>query len=716
MVQYYTLEEAAQLLRLATDKLKEMVKRNEIRAFQDRGTLRFRKPEIDEMVRTRGLGSNPEMQAGGPPSSTSRRRSRVIPDEGTFNLIEDDAVPLADPPPAVPPRKSVLGNPSSSASKKSKLDSPSGGTPRKSVLGSPSPSSGSKRKTVTPKTPSPRSPYPRNASDSDVRLVSDGSDLNFHLELDDEAQKPKAPEPPKSKLRKNSRMAPPAVSESRVPLLPPTLSDDSDVKIELESPDSAVPIGQQEAKSPSDSDVRLDGDPLAGMSGGKKRDDAMITEEIDLDAEAANIEEARKKSKLDSPALPPAAPPLPTSSPFELSENDLDMGMEPGESAPGQSLGSSGDFELTAPDNNSSLHMSHLSHLSSEKIPLLQDGSGEEVPLLQDGSGEEEVTLGDLSGAPAGASGINLEEPGDSGISLEGSEGEIEFDLSLDAEGASAGPATPKGGKEASSEFELNLPDEEDDLAGAPADSDSEFELTLDDEGSSELTPEGDDAASGSDSEFELTLDEEGGLGPADDSSAETDEEGESKDIFETDFDVPALDEESGSDAVPLDGSTDLEDSEFELDLGEEGDGAATSEDTGSEDFNLESDESPAEFDEEDEPAPSRRPARNRRVSAEEEDPDGLDLSLDTSAEDEEEEEEEEELVATGSAAPAAPWGALPTVMLLPCVIVLVVVGIMGFELIQGMWGYHKPAKVTSIVLDPIARLFDFDKELPPEK
>src|SRR5207248_2533781 len=80
-----------------------------------------------------------------------------------------------------------------------------------------------------------------------------------------------------------------------------------------------------------------------------------------------------------------------------------------------------------------------------------------------------------------------------------------------------------------------------------------------------------------SDSEFELTLDDSGGLVPLE---AEQKAKGEG-DIFETDFEVPALDEESGSEAVALDESdTDLESSDFDLAL-EEGD-AAGDEESGS--------------------------------------------------------------------------------------------------------------------------------------
>ena len=31
----------------------------------------------------------------------------------------------------------------------------------------------------------------------------------------------------------------------------------------------------------------------------------------------------------------------------------------------------------------------------------------------------------------------------------------------------------------------------------------------------------------------------------------------------------------------------------------------------------------------------------------------------------------------------------------------------MSFELVQGMWGYHRGAKVSNLVIHPIAKMFD---------
>ena len=48
----------------------------------------------------------------------------------------------------------------------------------------------------------------------------------------------------------------------------------------------------------------------------------------------------------------------------------------------------------------------------------------------------------------------------------------------------------------------------------------------------------------------------------------------------------------------------------------------------------------------------------------------------------------------------------MPALVLLPCTILLFVVGLMSFELIQGMWGYHAGTKVSNLIIHPIAKMF----------
>src|SRR4030088_733512 len=100
MVQYYTLEQAAQLLQTSPEKLKEMAKKGEVRAFQDRGTLRFRSQEIDELVRLKGIGSDAELQLGDVLASTPKqgmgsKRTNIAPDHDA--LDESEAAIGEDP-------------------------------------------------------------------------------------------------------------------------------------------------------------------------------------------------------------------------------------------------------------------------------------------------------------------------------------------------------------------------------------------------------------------------------------------------------------------------------------------------------------------------------------------------------------------------------------------------------------------------------------------
>ena len=94
-------------------------------------------------------------------------------------------------------------------------------------------------------------------------------------------------------------------------------------------------------------------------------------------------------------------------------------------------------------------------------------------------------------------------------------------------------------------------------------------------------------AGVGDESEFELTLDDNAAMSDATSAFPES----EQKDIFETDFELPALDDESGSEAVALEESdTDLESSDFDLAI-DEGDAGAEGEESGSQVVALEEDE-----------------------------------------------------------------------------------------------------------------------------
>jgi hypothetical protein len=288
----------------------------------------------------------------------------------------------------------------------------------------------------------------------------------------------------------------------------------------------------------------------------------------------------------------------------------------------------------------------------------------------------------------------------------------MEFELALDS-GSTPKPG-PKGGKSKVSK------------APAEEDSDSEFELSLDADSSAEqpVLQKGGEAAAepDSDSEFELTLDDSGGLVPLEGDQAAAPASGEEGDIFETDFEVPALDEESGSEAVALDESdTDLESSDFDLAL-EEGD-AAADEESGSQVVALE-DESGVDEAAETVQRPrkkAKKPAAAQGLAGEdvgemleeggEEEP----MEELAGVEDEEavaEEEGEEEparrVPVTAAAAPAE-WGAMPGVVMIFCVVFMLLSGLMGFELIHNMFGYQQPGKVSGFLSESLAKTFDLD-------
>ena len=64
----------------------------------------------------------------------------------------------------------------------------------------------------------------------------------------------------------------------------------------------------------------------------------------------------------------------------------------------------------------------------------------------------------------------------------------------------------------------------------------------------------------------------------------------------------------------------------------------------------------------------------------------------------EEEEEGKRETVVKEKLIPAAPWGPVPVLFLLPCVIVMFFVTLMGYELVQSMSGYKSPGLITRTV------------------
>lgn len=234
------------------------------------------------------------------------------------------------------------------------------------------------------------------------------------------------------------------------------------------------------------------------------------------------------------------------------------------------------------------------------------------------------------------------------------------MDFELNLEGAQQ---TPKPSKrqdaDSDSEFELSLDDggvEENETRT----SESDFELALD-EGTTEFS-----AKSDSDSEFELTLD---------DDSAKQGDVTEEKDVFETDFDLPSLEE--GDEAETMDGGS----SDFELALDDS--------DIASED---ESASQVVALEEEGDYAEDAQETVTGEFDDVEVDDDDVEGEV-------REKVVVQEVVRERWLKPA-PWGVLPVIFMLPCVVILLLVGIMGFELVQGSGNFKSSGLLTRSVAE----------------
>lgn len=660
---FYSLEEAANVLGVAADELNRMAQRREVRAFADRGTWRFRSQDIDEMAQKQGAaapsgsgmtgmgggdaldpldnppalddaGFDAPLDAGfdapapsagvtgmGAPAPSSHSRVTTGTGGGGMDDISFEDISLEDlpmdeaPKTQLSPRKGETGIaggggvPSYDEDMIPLDEPPPMGDPSGEstvALGDlPAPSLGDTK------------PANLSGPPSSQRLALEQGSFEFDASAAAPASMTKPPSSGKLGKKSSGRLG---------------QGGDSDVRLDFDTStmdDSMIPGPK------GDSDVRLD--PVSMVRGPSGTGPAGMgaTEEIDLDAE---LQQADLASQARKPTTGGMAPPktaavgekgtmLPTSSPFELSEDDLELTPTPS--------GSGGDYKP----------------LGSE-FELTLAPEGESSPLAY--GDDEDVDLGDLkpqnelsSSARAELSGINLHDPADSGISLEkggGSSDSVDFELTVDED--ATGPKTIKG----------KIPD-----------SDSEFELTLEDS-----------SASGANL------------------NAESSDTAEQKDIFETDFDLPAL-EESGSQAVALEESdTDLESSDFDLALEEEGSSTDSTDmdDSASQVVILEEGEG------EEDPAPKRP----RGISALH---DSGELILDE--EDMAAAEDEAEGDAVGPAtipAAQAEWGWYPVLVLAPCVAVMFIAGLMAFELLNGMWGYHASTKPSGLVVSSMAKLF----------
>jgi hypothetical protein len=275
---------------------------------------------------------------------------------------------------------------------------------------------------------------------------------------------------------------------------------------------------------------------------------------------------------------------------------------------------------------------------SSEfELSLDSDSDSFELQLTPDSS-EEDALGGDLQSTGGAQSGINLGRPSDSGVSLEKS--------------GKKGKSKPPVEDDSSADFELSL----DPPSGGGPRSRPVPTLTsggMSDEGSSE---------------FELTLDDS----DSDSMQQLASEVQQGGDIFETDFELPAMaEDESGSEVLQVDGAdTDLENSDFDLAI-DPNDAPADDESASQvvlmDDEPVALDDEPMVVDDDEDLAAlgGRSAGVRERVRT--------------------------EVVEKVVAPPPPKWGILPVLTLAPTLLVVVFGAIMAYEVVRGMAGYQQP-------------------------
>jgi hypothetical protein len=417
-------------------------------------------------------------------------------------------------------------------------------------------------------------------------------------------------------------------------------STDDDI-FSLSEPSS--PAGKNPKGGKPDSDVRLE------ASGGKSK-------KPDSDVRL----EGKKKSGKDSAVIP-------------TEEIAIDF------SGPGSAIIKGGSSaKLSAPkssgkiagSDSGSKGLSKPGTGDSSEFELSLDADSDDFELQLNTDTSDEVDLGAMPQAKAGGkpkageSGINLRDPADSGISLEKK---------------NKGKPKPKAPDDSSDDFELSLD---------PGPGASSAKLTGPRSGKSNKA---EPVTSDSDSEFELTLDDSGGSSSLEHAALDS-EDGDKNDIFETDFEIPPMSDESGSEAVALESDTDLESSD-EMALNDSD--MVSDDDTGSQVVMLEDEAAVSVDDSVD------------LVDVEDEEA-GIGAALKGVKGRRRHDEEEEEPVTVGPSK-AVPWGVWPSVFLFPAFVLVIIGGLIGFELLHTMWGYQQPKKPSTPIVRGIAKTLDME-------
>lgn len=327
MPQFYSLEEAARVLGLSPEELKDKAQTRQIRAFMDSGSWRFRVADIDEEARRRGIGSDPEL-----------------------SLSDLDLVTQGESASTEYPTEYQLGLASASASQSEKSGKDSDADILLDDLSAPAEPPGGSSSTIigmaTPegKMPSdsdvrlvPDQPPAKGASDSDVRLgVRGPSDSDVTLVSDEAGSAPEVQAFPTAPLFGEPEVDPNLTLQHQSSLIGSSgevaaAEDDSESDFEL-TPSSVIDALEPESGSdfeltpldasssdefetdrlrgPSDSDVTGAEASTSGINLGRPSDSGINLQSVgnfDMDSaesiELAPIDEGIEPTARPAPAM-----------------------------------------------------------------------------------------------------------------------------------------------------------------------------------------------------------------------------------------------------------------------------------------------------------------------------------------------------------------------------------------------------------------------------
>jgi excisionase family DNA binding protein len=479
MVQsYYTLQQAAEVLGKTTDELNQMVRRNEIRAFADGGSWKFRTQDIDELKRTQELLSEVDILTGS---------------DDDLDLLFEDSTPSVE-----------MKSPSDSTIGRELQADPglkgSGESDVRLIFSGEDSGSDSDIKLVPDFTDEPKfaaDDSSKSPGDSDIHLLLEDEDSGETLSLERSASA--TPAPSDSDIRLFIEDLEPAPAETSAGSIPPEavsaspeeepdfLFDDSIDEPQVvseateEAPAQDNPAAASEmtevfslASQPTEEltfEPETEPAPVAPASDSGLIPLASDDDEIDLFDDSDDdllLEEAKSEPPVKPEGTPSVAAAAKKDDEFSFDDDDLGI-----------------DFKL---DGAEDIDLADLD--LADKTPTIKQEAGDDSDSDFDLNLDDDIGLAQDVTPGAGDSGINLARPDDSGILLKKAadsgiklrqddtdSSDSEFDVSLESDDDIFGSDETPGFKASDTAPRMSAVEED----SSDEISDSDFELAIDD-------------------------------------------------------------------------------------------------------------------------------------------------------------------------------------------------------------------------------------------